>query len=67
MDDPIHIINVGIGLEKEMDDSDLSKRFANFCAQKKSEFEEAGIRRITFLVLLKQQFPRYFTYRCVLL
>ncbi|KAB7507632.1 Acetyl-CoA carboxylase [Armadillidium nasatum] len=61
--DPIHIINVGILMEKEMDDSELSSQFGHFCANKKQEFSDAGIRRITFLVFFRQQFPRYFTYR----
>ncbi|XP_076067982.1 acetyl-CoA carboxylase isoform X2 [Oratosquilla oratoria] len=61
--DPIHIMNIGIRLDKEMDDSELRELFANFCATKRKEFKDAGIRRITFVVFFKQQFPRYFTYR----
>lgn len=61
--DPIHIMNIGISMEEEKDDSDLSEQFAVFCASKKKEFKEAGIRRITMVVFYKQQFPRYFTYR----
>lgn len=61
--DPIHIMNIGIRMEDEKDDSELSEQFAIFCASKKKEFHEAGIRRITFVIFYKQQFPRYFTYR----
>lgn len=61
--DPIHIMNIGICMEEEKDDSELSEQFAVFCASKKREFNEAGIRRITMVVFYKQQFPRYFTYR----
>ncbi|XP_069956208.1 acetyl-CoA carboxylase isoform X2 [Cherax quadricarinatus] len=62
--DPIHIMNIGIRMEEEeKDDSVLSEQFAVFCASKKKEFHEAGIRRITMVVFYKQQFPRYFTYR----
>lgn len=61
--DPIHIMNIGISMEEEKDDSELSEQFAVFCASKKKEFKDAGIRRITMVVFYKQQFPRYFTYR----
>lgn len=56
-------MNIGIRMEEEKDDSELSEQFAIFCASKKKEFHEAGIRRITFVIFYKQQFPRYFTYR----
>lgn len=56
-------MNIGIRMEDEKDDSELSEQFAIFCASKKKEFHEAGIRRITFVIFYKQQFPRYFTYR----
>ncbi|MPC07509.1 Acetyl-CoA carboxylase [Portunus trituberculatus] len=61
--DPIHIMNIGISMEEEKDDSELSEQFSVFCASKRKEFKEAGIRRITMVVFYKQQFPRYFTYR----
>ncbi|XP_042208168.1 acetyl-CoA carboxylase-like [Homarus americanus] len=61
--DPIHIMNIGIRMEEENNDSELSEQFSVFCASKKKEFHEAGIRRITMVVFYKQQFPRYFTYR----
>ncbi|KAK7068522.1 hypothetical protein SK128_027163 [Halocaridina rubra] len=61
--DPIHIINVGICMEDEKDDSELSEQFSIFCASKKKELCEAGIRRITMVIFYKRQFPRYFTYR----
>ncbi|CAL4061242.1 unnamed protein product, partial [Meganyctiphanes norvegica] len=63
MKDPIHIMNIGIALEEEQEDSEISEQFAAFCGTKKQEFYEAGIRRITFVVFYHQQFPRYFTYR----
>lgn len=63
--DPIHIMNIGIRMEEEKDDSDLSEQFAIFCASKQNEFHEAGIRRITIVAFYNQQFPRYFTYRLV--
>ena len=56
-------MNVGIRIEEELDDANLSEQFSLFCVGKKKHFEEAGIRRITFVVFYKQQFPRYFTYR----
>lgn len=58
-------MNIGISMEEEKDDSELSEQFAVFCASKKKEFHDAGIRRITMVVFYKQQFPRYFTYRLV--
>lgn len=59
-------MNIGISMEEEKDDSELSEQFAVFCASKKKEFHDAGIRRITMVVFYKQQFPRYFTYRLVI-
>lgn len=61
--DPIHIMNIGISMEEEKSDGDFSEQFAVFCAGKKKEFKDAGIRRITMVVFYRQQFPRYFTYR----
>ncbi|XP_068249206.1 acetyl-CoA carboxylase isoform X1 [Palaemon carinicauda] len=61
--DPIHIMNIGICMEEEKDDSVLSEQFSIFSASKKKELCEAGIRRITFVVFYNQQFPRYFTFR----
>ncbi|KAK3098334.1 hypothetical protein FSP39_018526, partial [Pinctada imbricata] len=62
VDEPIHIINVAVKMG-EMEDSDLSEKFSNFCFKKKALMYEKGIRRITILVSYKRKSPKYFTYR----
>ncbi|GLH16303.1 Uncharacterized protein GBIM_20609 [Gryllus bimaculatus] len=61
--DPIHILSVGIKEKGDTDDSVLSRRFGDFCARHSDELKRRGIRRITFVILIKRQFPKFFTYR----
>lgn len=61
--EPIHIINVGVKDRGDTDDATLSRRFGDFCARHIDELKRRGIRRITFLVLIRRQFPKFFTYR----
>ncbi|KAK6633678.1 hypothetical protein RUM44_004285 [Polyplax serrata] len=61
--EPIHILSIAVKDHNKSDDSTLSKTFAEFCQTNLEELTERGIRRITFLVLNKKQFPRFFTYR----
>lgn len=56
-------MNVGLLMDVELDDAEASEMFAQFCAANTDTFKLAGIRRITFILFYKQQFPRYFTYR----
>lgn len=60
--EPIYIINIAIKSDGS-DDATLTKRFQQFCHQKKAELEKQSIRRVTFIVCDKYRFPRYFTYR----
>lgn len=46
-----------------MNDDQLSKVFGSICRQRKEDLLKYGIRRITFLALNKQKFPKIFTYR----
>lgn len=61
--EPVHILNVAIKRENEVDDNVLSEKFAQFCIKHRETFLERGIRRVTIVVLYRRQFPKYFTYR----
>ncbi|KAL2091869.1 hypothetical protein ACEWY4_011667 [Coilia grayii] len=62
-ENPIHIINVSIRLADTEDDDALVTDFAAFAQSKKSLLHEYGIRRITFLVAQRCEFPKFFTFR----
>uniref|UniRef100_A0A671LRB0 acetyl-CoA carboxylase n=1 Tax=Sinocyclocheilus anshuiensis TaxID=1608454 RepID=A0A671LRB0_9TELE len=62
-ENPIHIINVSIKQADTEDDDALVKDFTAFANSKKTLLYEYGIRRITFLVAQKREFPKYFTFR----
>ncbi|XP_067862154.1 acetyl-CoA carboxylase isoform X2 [Heptranchias perlo] len=62
-EEPIHILNVAL---KEADceqDDELVPIFSKFCQSKKTLLFDYGIRRITFLVGQKREFPKFFTFR----
>lgn len=61
--EPIHIMSVGIKDKGDTDDATLSRTFGDFCARHLEELKRRRIRRITFLVLIRRQFPKFFTYR----
>ncbi|KAJ8967322.1 hypothetical protein NQ314_002949 [Rhamnusium bicolor] len=61
--EPIHILHVGLKDNGDKDDSTMSKIFSNFCARHKEELLTRKIRRITFTALKHKQFPKFFTYR----
>ncbi|XP_049825243.1 acetyl-CoA carboxylase isoform X3 [Aethina tumida] len=61
--EPIHILLVGIKDRGECDDSTMSRQFGKFCAKHREELMSRGIRRITFAALKRKQFPKFFTYR----
>ncbi|KAJ8978777.1 hypothetical protein NQ317_015501 [Molorchus minor] len=63
LQEPIHILHIGIKDEGDKDDSTMSKLLGNFCAKLKEELLARKIRRITFSALKHKQFPKYFTYR----
>ncbi|XP_029649542.1 acetyl-CoA carboxylase-like isoform X2 [Octopus sinensis] len=63
IDEPINIINVSIKYSEKLDDETLARTFQEFCKEKEKILSEKGIRRITFLVLFKREFPQFFTFR----
>ncbi|XP_010875045.2 acetyl-CoA carboxylase isoform X2 [Esox lucius] len=62
-ENPIHIINVSIKLADTEDDDALVTAFATFSQSKKVVLFEHGIRRITFLIAQRREFPKFFTFR----
>uniref|UniRef100_A0A8C2FHK2 acetyl-CoA carboxylase n=1 Tax=Cyprinus carpio TaxID=7962 RepID=A0A8C2FHK2_CYPCA len=52
-DEPIHILNVAIKTDSDIDDDGLAAMFREFTQSKKSLLFEHGIRRLTFLVAQK--------------
>uniref|UniRef100_A0A3B4B461 Uncharacterized protein n=1 Tax=Periophthalmus magnuspinnatus TaxID=409849 RepID=A0A3B4B461_9GOBI len=68
-DEPIHILNVAIKTDSDIDDDGLAAMFREFTQSKKSLLFEHGIRRLTFLVaqkvslLISREFPKFFTFR----
>ncbi|XP_067262908.1 acetyl-CoA carboxylase 2 isoform X6 [Chanodichthys erythropterus] len=62
-ENPIHIINVSIKQADTEEDDALVSAFTAFAHSKKALLYEYGIRRVTFLVAQKREFPKYFTFR----
>jgi acetyl-CoA carboxylase/biotin carboxylase 1 len=61
--EPIHILNLAIKLDQEIDDGILSERFTTFVSNYREVLLERGIRRVTVIALYRRHFPKYFTYR----
>ncbi|CAH0549066.1 unnamed protein product [Brassicogethes aeneus] len=61
--EPIHILLVGIKDKGDSDDSTMSRQFGKFCLKHREELLQRGIRRITFSALKHKQTPKFFTYR----
>ncbi|XP_078277863.1 acetyl-CoA carboxylase 2 isoform X2 [Rhinoraja longicauda] len=64
-DDPVHILNIALRDGDCEKDDELVQIFSKFCQSKKSLLFTYGIRRITFLVGQKREFPKYFTFRAI--
>ncbi|XP_054466487.1 acetyl-CoA carboxylase isoform X1 [Anoplopoma fimbria] len=62
-ENPIHIINVSIKTADTEDDDALVTAFTAFAQSKRAVLFEYGIRRITFLIAQKREFPKFFTFR----
>ncbi|KAJ1185544.1 hypothetical protein NDU88_002336 [Pleurodeles waltl] len=77
-DEPIHILNVAIKTDCDIDDDGLAAMFREFTQSKKAVLIDHGIRRLTFLVAQKdfrkqvncevdqrfqREFPKFFTFR----
>ncbi|XP_055343612.1 acetyl-CoA carboxylase-like [Paramacrobiotus metropolitanus] len=64
--EPIHILNVAFKHKSLTDDDEsISQMLEAFCstADVRAFMCQKGIRRVTFLVLRLQQYPKYFSYR----
>ncbi|KPJ19678.1 Acetyl-CoA carboxylase [Papilio machaon] len=61
--EPIHILMIGVRDNGEIDDVAASRRFGSFCRAHRHDLHAKRIRRITFMLLIKRQFPKFFTYR----
>ncbi|XP_075445618.1 acetyl-CoA carboxylase 1 isoform X3 [Ascaphus truei] len=62
-DEPIHILNIAIKTDCDIDDEGLAAMFLEFTQTKKAVLMDHGIRRLTFLVAQKREFPKFFTFR----
>ncbi|XP_054956981.1 acetyl-CoA carboxylase 1 isoform X7 [Pan paniscus] len=77
-DEPIHILNVAIKTDCDIEDDRLAAMFREFTQQNKATLVDHGIRRLTFLVAQKdfrkqvnyevdrrfhREFPKFFTFR----
>eukprot|EP00066_Takifugu_rubripes_P024799 XP_011614065.1 PREDICTED: acetyl-CoA carboxylase 2 isoform X2 [Takifugu rubripes] len=62
-ENPIHIINVSIKTADTEDDDALVTALTAFAQSKKAVLFEYGIRRVTFLIAQKREFPKFFTFR----
>ncbi|KAM9320807.1 acetyl-CoA carboxylase 1 [Gastrophryne carolinensis] len=77
-DEPIHILNIAIKTDCEIEDDGLAAMFREFTQNKKAILMDHGIRRLTFLVAQKdfrkqincevdqrfqREFPKFFTFR----
>lgn len=58
-----HILSIAIQNTDNMTDDQLTKAFGAICWHRKEDLLKHGIRRVTFLALNKQKFPKIFTYR----
>eukprot|EP00057_Strongylocentrotus_purpuratus_P013940 XP_011668414.1 PREDICTED: acetyl-CoA carboxylase-like [Strongylocentrotus purpuratus] len=63
IDEPIHIVNIAIQYKELKSDKDLAEMFLGFCRERKQQLFERDIRRVTFVVFQRREFPKYFTYR----
>ncbi|XP_012247167.1 acetyl-CoA carboxylase isoform X3 [Bombus impatiens] len=61
--EPVHILSIAVQEKENHDDVTMAKLFGDWCAANKEELISRDIRRITFTVLKKRQFPKFFTYR----
>ncbi|XP_078451558.1 acetyl-CoA carboxylase-like isoform X2 [Lampetra planeri] len=62
-EDPINIINVALWMEDNGVDESLADRFHRLIQSKRPMLRDHGIRRLTFLVSQKREFPKFFTFR----
>ncbi|KAL4711329.1 hypothetical protein ACJJTC_019170 [Scirpophaga incertulas] len=61
--EPIHILMIGVRDNGDSDDAAVARRFGNFCRAHRHDLHSKRVRRVTFMLLIKRQFPKFFTYR----
>lgn len=61
--EPVHILSIAVKESGTEDDATMARMFGDWCANNKDELISRGIRRVTFAVLKKRQFPKFFTFR----
>ncbi|KAG9493211.1 hypothetical protein GDO78_001235 [Eleutherodactylus coqui] len=59
-DEPIHILNIAIKTDCDIDDDSLAAMFRDFTQNKKAVLMDHGIRRLTFLVAQKFEEDRIY-------
>ncbi|CAM4660645.1 unnamed protein product [Lepidochelys olivacea] len=62
-EEPIHILNTAIRWASHLEDEELVPVFRTFAQSKKNILVDCGLRRITFLIVQKSEFPKFFTFR----
>ncbi|KAM9195095.1 acetyl-CoA carboxylase 2 isoform 4-T4 [Dugong dugon] len=62
-DEPIHILNVALQSADHLEDEELVPIFRTFVQSKRNILVDYGLRRITFLIAQKKEFPKFFTFR----
>eukprot|EP00062_Callorhinchus_milii_P016343 gi/632967546/ref/XP_007900038.1/ PREDICTED: acetyl-CoA carboxylase 2 isoform X2 [Callorhinchus milii] len=63
--EPAYILNVAMRETDCVQDDELVQVFSRFIQSKKAVLFDNSIRRITFLVAQKREFPKFFTFRAV--
>ena len=61
--EPTNILYIAIRVKDNEQDAALSAQLNTFCEGRLSQFKDASIRRITFIILKPRAFPKYFTFR----
>uniref|UniRef100_G3TBG5 acetyl-CoA carboxylase n=1 Tax=Loxodonta africana TaxID=9785 RepID=G3TBG5_LOXAF len=62
-EEPIHILNVALQSADHLEDEELVMTFQTFVQSKRNSLVGCGLRRITFLIAQKKEFPKFFTFR----
>ncbi|XP_068095507.1 acetyl-CoA carboxylase 2 isoform X1 [Hyperolius riggenbachi] len=62
-EEPIHILNVAIKFADNMEDEELVATFKAYSQSKKNILVDYGLRRVTYLIAQKREFPKFFTFR----
>lgn len=61
--EPTNILYIGVKVDPDQTDAELSQMLNTFCAGQAGRLVEQNIRRITFIILAPRASPRYFTFR----